>query len=87
MKILSELEIIELTGAKRYKKQIKVLRDSGINPIIGIDGKPRITWEMVNNRANESQSPPINQEQPAVQLDFSWMENIGIKAEKGKAIN
>lgn len=46
--LLTEDELFVITARKQHKKQIQVLRDNGIQPIISADGKPQVTWDMVN---------------------------------------
>jgi hypothetical protein len=42
-RILSDAEMIELTGYQVPGKQLEVLRAMGLRPVIRPDGRPRIT--------------------------------------------
>ena len=46
--LLSQAEIVELTGAKRGHTQCKALRAAGIKFAPRIDGRPAVTWTAVN---------------------------------------
>ncbi|PHM33289.1 DUF4224 domain-containing protein [Xenorhabdus innexi] len=47
--IISDADIIELTGYLIPSKQCEALREAGIFFVIRKDGKPRTTWEHFNN--------------------------------------
>ena len=49
MTLLTQPEIIALTGAERGKKQVEVLRENGVRFIVRANGSPALTWEAVNN--------------------------------------
>jgi len=49
MTLLTQPEIIALTGAERAKKQVEVLRENGVRFIVRANGSPALTWEAVNN--------------------------------------
>lgn len=46
-RILSDVELIELTGYQVPGKQLEVLRKMGLAPVIRADGRPRVTDEAV----------------------------------------
>jgi hypothetical protein len=48
MPILSEKELIDLTGARRPAEQRRRLDQAGIRYVTRIDGRPSTTWEAVN---------------------------------------
>lgn len=50
--LLSNEELIELTGAKTKQKQIQVLREANIAYVVRVDGWPKTTWYNVNNPAH-----------------------------------
>jgi hypothetical protein len=45
---LTAADLLELTGYQRAADQARALRAIGMRPIIGRDGRPRVTWEAVN---------------------------------------
>lgn len=61
MLALSAEELQALTGYKHASKQIQWVRTQlGLEPPIGADGRPRLTWDVVNTatlsrRAGESE--------------------------------
>lgn len=57
--LLSDEELIELTGYKYPSKQIDVLQRAGISFIVRKDGKPRVTWSHVNAVLNGTPAPEI----------------------------
>ena len=49
MSSLTPQELKDLTGYKMASKQVAWVRDQlGINAPVGADGRPRLTWEVVN---------------------------------------
>ncbi|WJV61043.1 DUF4224 domain-containing protein [Pectobacteriaceae bacterium C52] len=64
--LLSDDELIELTGYKYPSKQCEVLHRSGVSFVIRRDGRPRVTWSHVNSVLNgHPASPQIdNEEEP-----------------------
>ncbi|UFT92864.1 DUF4224 domain-containing protein [Pectobacterium carotovorum] len=46
--LLTNDELVELTGYKYASKQCDALRRSGISFIVRKDGRPRVTWSHVN---------------------------------------
>lgn len=49
--LLTDADLVDLTGYVQPAEQARVLREAGLRPIIRRDGRPRITWEAVT-RAN-----------------------------------
>ncbi|MCC8364957.1 DUF4224 domain-containing protein [Xenorhabdus sp. PB61.4] len=47
--IISDADIIELTGFKIPSKQCEALKEAGIFFVTRRDGRPRTTWEHFNN--------------------------------------
>lgn len=47
--LLTDDEVQSITGYERSKEQIRVLRNNGVRFIERGDGKPAVTWEMVNS--------------------------------------
>lgn len=46
-RILSDAELIELTGYQMPGKQLEALRALGLRPVIRPDGRPRVTDDAV----------------------------------------
>lgn len=46
-RILSDAELIELTGYEKPGKQLESLRALGLQPVIRPDGRPRVTDDAV----------------------------------------
>ncbi|GAB7197607.1 DUF4224 domain-containing protein [Dickeya oryzae] len=59
--LLSDDELIELTGYKYPSKQIEVLRRAGISFVVRRDGRPRVTWTHVNSALNGIKAPTEKQ--------------------------
>ncbi|WOX99933.1 DUF4224 domain-containing protein [Dickeya fangzhongdai] len=59
--LLSEDDLIELTGYKYPSKQIEVLRRAGISFVVRRDGRPRVTWTHVNSALNGIKAPAEKQ--------------------------
>ena len=64
--LLSNENLIDLTGYKQPAAQIRALRTMGIAFNIRPDGKPVVTWEGVNGQRNQSVEP-----------DFAAMRKTG----------
>lgn len=45
--LLSDDDLVELTGVEQPAAQARVLREHGLKPIMRRDGKPRVTWSAV----------------------------------------
>ncbi|WP_264041214.1 DUF4224 domain-containing protein [Pectobacterium carotovorum] len=56
--LLTNDELVELTGYKYPSKQCEALRRSGISFIVRKDGKPRVTWSHVNAVLNGTPPAP-----------------------------
>lgn len=65
-KLVSQEELVELTGSKRTEKQIAVLIKHSIKFVTRTDGKIRTTWEAVN--AVLAQQAKVAEDEP--DLDF-----------------
>lgn len=62
--LLSDEELIELTGYKYPSKQCEALARAGISFVLRRDGRPRVTWSHVNTVLNGSTtSTPISEEE------------------------
>jgi len=59
--LLTEDDLIEVTGAQKTSKQQEILKQAGIKHWMGLDGKIRTTWFHVHN----------NMDLPGVSSD-SW---------------
>lgn len=46
--LLTEADLIELTGVEQPAAQLRVLRDHGLHPIVRRDGRPRVTWTAID---------------------------------------
>ena len=42
--LLSDADLVELTGYEQPASQARVLRELGLNPVIRKDGHVRVTW-------------------------------------------
>lgn len=64
--LLSDDELIELTGYKYPSKQCEALTRAGISFVVRRDGRPRVTWSHVNAVLNGSptSTPTSEEEQP-----------------------
>ncbi|PWC09229.1 hypothetical protein B4923_20615 [Brenneria roseae subsp. americana] len=61
--LLTNDELVELTGYRYPSKQCEVLRRSGVSFVIRRDGHPRVTWMHVNAVLNGAPTdPPIEDE-------------------------
>lgn len=68
---LSQNEIIELTGYKYYKKQIKWLIYNKIKHLVGIDGKPKVLISHIENELGSNNKNSLKKLEP----DFSIFKN------------
>ncbi|CDH33780.1 DUF4224 domain-containing protein [Xenorhabdus bovienii] len=66
--VITETEMIELTGYKKPSKQCKALKDAGIFFLKRPDGRPRTTWGHFNKPLSKL-SHPVFIEEP----DFGAM--------------
>ncbi|MEQ6971293.1 DUF4224 domain-containing protein [Pectobacterium polaris] len=57
--LLTDGELVELTGYKYPSKQCEALRRSGISFILRKDGRPRVTWAHVNAVLNGTPPAPL----------------------------
>lgn len=46
-RLLTDSDMVELTGVEQPAAQIRVLREHGLSPVIRRDGRPRLTWRAV----------------------------------------
>ena len=53
--LISEPEMIELTGAKTPTKQCEVLRHNGLRFTRRADGRPSLSWEAYNRQMASEQ--------------------------------
>ena len=53
MSFLTPNEIKELTNRSQRSAQIRVLNSMGLTPLIDLDGRPHVTWDMLNQSNNE----------------------------------
>lgn len=52
MKTLDAFELIELTGYRQGSAQARWVRDNlRLEPLVGLDGHPRLTWNIVDTAA------------------------------------
>lgn len=49
VEILTEDDLIALTGKRQHAAQVRFLRRAGLSPIVRDDGVPVVTWTAVNN--------------------------------------
>lgn len=43
--LLTDADLLELTGYEQPAAQIRALQSIGLRPVIRKDGKPRVTWD------------------------------------------
>jgi hypothetical protein len=67
--LLTQDEMLELTGSNRVSRQTAVLRESGIRFVRRADGKLTTTWEAVNAALAAHRPPPP----PADGPKLDWM--------------
>ncbi|GKX39533.1 DUF4224 domain-containing protein [Pectobacterium versatile] len=59
--LLTDDELIELTGYKYPSKQSAALTRAGISFVVRKDGRPRVTWAHVNAALNGIKEPKEKQ--------------------------
>lgn len=64
--LLTEQDMIDLTGVKRASSQLAVLKKSSIRFILDHNGHPKTTWEAVNNALNPTGNDNINWDAPCL---------------------
>lgn len=74
--ILTDKELIDITGAKTKDRQIKTLIKNNIAYVERIDGWPRVTWHAVYN-ANAANDPAASDNTETDKPDFSWSKING----------
>ncbi|WP_038910908.1 DUF4224 domain-containing protein [Dickeya dadantii] len=67
--ILSEDDLMELTGYKYASGQIKILTRNGISFIPNKDGHPRTTWAHVNAVLNGTPAPELEDDDAGINFD------------------
>lgn len=67
---LTQDEIKELTGYKKYACQIRWLRHNGFKYVVGYDGKPKVTQDHINLMLGSVTHSVRKKTQP----DFSMFE-------------
>lgn len=60
--LLTDEELIEMTGYKYPSKQCEALARAGISFIKRRDGRPRVTWEHVNATLSGRLAPTVTEE-------------------------
>ncbi|BEL65231.1 MULTISPECIES: DUF4224 domain-containing protein [Serratia] len=60
--LLTDEELIELTGYKYPSKQCEALARAGISFIKRRDGRPRVTWAHVNAALSGYLAPAVTEE-------------------------
>lgn len=61
--LLTDEELIELTGYRFPSKQCDALRRSGISFVRRRDGRPRVTWTHVNAALSGAKSLVVDEEE------------------------
>ena len=56
--LLTEGELYKITGSKVAEQQIRALKQNGIPFVRRLDGKPAVSWGMVNRA--QVQSAPVS---------------------------
>ncbi|MEQ6968585.1 DUF4224 domain-containing protein [Pectobacterium polaris] len=67
--LLTNDELVELTGYKYPSKQRAALTRSGISFVTRRDGRPRVTWTHVNAALNGIKEPKTKQQKPQPNFD------------------
>lgn len=63
--LLTDEELIELTGYQFPSKQCEALKRSGISFVKRRDGRPRVTWTHVNAAlSGQRLESPVDEERP-----------------------
>ncbi|WP_260515199.1 MULTISPECIES: DUF4224 domain-containing protein [unclassified Serratia (in: enterobacteria)] len=60
--LLTDEELIEMTGYKYPSKQCEALARAGISFIKRRDGRPRVTWAHVNAALSGCMAPTVTEE-------------------------
>ncbi|HBC0624460.1 TPA: DUF4224 domain-containing protein [Serratia marcescens] len=60
--LLTDEELIEMTGYKYPSKQCEALASAGISFIKRRDGRPRVTWAHVNAALSGCLAPTVTEE-------------------------
>jgi len=47
-KLLSDGDLLDLTGTPQHKRQLSILRDMGLTPLKRPDGSLALSWEAVH---------------------------------------
>ena len=47
MKTLTNGELLDFTGTPHRRRQLEILRDYGLNPLVRQDGSIGVTWEAI----------------------------------------
>lgn len=63
--LLSYDDLCQVTGAKRPTKQKEILKASGVNYIVRLDGRISVTWYSVNHAHSQGM---INQDSDGFDL-------------------
>jgi hypothetical protein len=66
--LLTDTDLVDLTGYKQPRRQAEWLKRSGIRFLTRHDGRPALTWEMLNSSLVE------RAEETRVGPDLSWMK-------------
>lgn len=48
LRLLTDEELVELTGVEQPAAQMRRLREYGLNPFPRPDGRPRLTWSALD---------------------------------------
>ena len=62
MTLITDDELIEITGSKLPTKQCSILRENNIAFVKRLDGRPRTTWYNLNNPLDTRHKPPEPEE-------------------------
>lgn len=62
--LLTEDDLRELTGYKRYSCQIKWLANNGIKYLVGRDGKPRVCESQIQSLIGSQNKPSKRRAEP-----------------------
>lgn len=83
-RLLTQEELIDLTGAKSAKKQREILDRFGVTYIVRLDGKVRTTWaEVVAKRGTPSTTAaPTPKSNPETEPDFSKLIKHNVSQKK-----
>ncbi|AKW15008.1 DUF4224 domain-containing protein [Salmonella enterica] len=80
MTLITDEEMIEITGAQTPSKQCHILRENGIAFVKRLDGRPRTTWFNLNHPLDTRHPQPEKEEMP----NFAALDDFPVRSKRGK---